>query len=158
MKMKSECALPLFHLIVSLSSHDEQRQQQYTVALLPHHISTIPSSSPHQRRIQILPLLHPLPNHLRTLNQSIHRLQQFLLLHPRPTQTHTIRKPTIPLRPLQTALIPRHNKHVSKRDSKIKLLQRNRSESFGKDAMRDEDGWKTEIGEKPACEARVVAG
>lgn len=24
--------------------------------------------------------------------------------------------------------------------------------------MGDEDGWKTEIGEKPACEARVVAG
>lgn len=24
--------------------------------------------------------------------------------------------------------------------------------------MRDEDGWKTEIGEKPACEAGVVAG
>lgn len=47
---------------------------------------------------------------------------------------------------------------MSKRDSKIKLLQRNRSESFGKDAMGDEDGWKTEIGEKPACEARVVAG
>lgn len=24
--------------------------------------------------------------------------------------------------------------------------------------MRDEDGWKTEIGEKPACEAGIVAG
>lgn len=47
---------------------------------------------------------------------------------------------------------------MSKRDAKIKLLQRNRSESFGKDAMGDEDGWKTEIGEKPACEARGVAG
>lgn len=47
---------------------------------------------------------------------------------------------------------------MSKRDAKIKLSQRNRSESFGKDAMGDEDGWKTEIGEKAACEAGVVAG